>query len=124
MDAFQNTVAIDRPADEVFAFLADLQNIPAWNYAIARTVQTSPGPAEAGATYRQARTMPRSSGEVFEVTVFTPPTRRTVQGQIGPFQATTSYLLEPGMQGLPPRRAEQGDLRRAIRCPKRLAGSR
>ena len=38
MTAFQNTVTIARPADEVFAFLADFGNIPAWNYAIARTV--------------------------------------------------------------------------------------
>ena len=45
MTPFQNTVTIARPADEVFAFLADFGNIPAWNYAIARTVQTSPGQA-------------------------------------------------------------------------------
>jgi uncharacterized membrane protein len=43
MATFQNTVTIARPANEVFAFLADFGNIPAWNYAIARTVQTSPG---------------------------------------------------------------------------------
>jgi hypothetical protein len=51
MATFQNTVTIARPADEVFAFLADFGNIPAWNYAIACTVQTSPGPAGVGATY-------------------------------------------------------------------------
>ena len=45
MDTFRNTVTIARPADEVFAFLANLRNIPRWNYAIARTVPTSPGPA-------------------------------------------------------------------------------
>ena len=55
MQTFQNTVTIARPAGEVFAFLADLRNIPRWNYAIARTVPTSPGPAEVGATYRQTR---------------------------------------------------------------------
>jgi hypothetical protein len=67
MAAFQNTVTIARPADEVFAFLADFGNIPAWNYAIARTVQTSPGPARVGATYRQTRTVPRRSEEGFQV---------------------------------------------------------
>jgi uncharacterized protein YndB with AHSA1/START domain len=55
MDAFQNTVTIARPADEVFAFLADRRNIPQWNYAIARTVQTSPAqPGWAPATGRPA----------------------------------------------------------------------
>ena len=99
MDRFQNTVTIARTTDEVFAFLADLRNIPKWNYAIARTVQTSPGPAGVGATYRQTRTIPRPSEESLQITVFEPPSRLAVQGQIGPFQATTSYLLEPATGG-------------------------
>jgi uncharacterized protein YndB with AHSA1/START domain len=99
MQRFENTVTIARPADEVFAFLADLRNIPKWNYAIARTVQTSAGPAAVGATYRQTRTIPRRGEESLEITVFEPPTRLAVQGQIGPFQATTSYLLDPVADG-------------------------
>jgi uncharacterized membrane protein len=31
MATFHNTVTIARPTDEVFAFLADFSNIPAWN---------------------------------------------------------------------------------------------
>jgi uncharacterized protein YndB with AHSA1/START domain len=31
MQTFQNTVTIARPVGEVFAFLADLRNIPRWN---------------------------------------------------------------------------------------------
>ena len=99
MQTFQNTVTIARPVGEVFAFLADLRNIPRWNYAIARTVPTSPGPAGAGATYRQIRTIPRRSEESLQITVFQPPTRLAVQGQLGPFRATASYLLEPMPSG-------------------------
>jgi hypothetical protein len=99
MHTFQNTVTIARPVGEVFAFLADLRNIPRWNYAIARTVPTSPGPAAAGATYRQTRTIPRRSEESLQITVFQPPTRLAVQGQLGPFRATASYLLEPVPSG-------------------------
>jgi len=94
MATFQNTVTIARSANEVFAFLADFGNIPAWNYAIARTVQISPGQPGVGATYRQARTIPRGSEESFEVTDFAPPSRLAVKGQIGPFNASSSYLLE------------------------------
>ena len=99
MQTFQNTVTIARPAGEVFAFLAHLRNIPRWNYAIARTVPTSPGPPGAGAAYRQTRTIPRRSEESLQITVFQPPTRRTVQGQLGPFRAAASYLLEPVPSG-------------------------
>ena len=42
MATFQNTVTIAQRTNEVFAFLADFDNIPAWNCAFARTVQTSP----------------------------------------------------------------------------------
>jgi uncharacterized protein YndB with AHSA1/START domain len=99
MATFQNSVTIARPADDVFAFLADFGNIPAWNYAITRTVQTSPGPAGVGATYRQTRTVPRTSEEGFEVTDFEPPSRLAIKGQIGPFNTTSSYLLEPAAGG-------------------------
>jgi hypothetical protein len=64
MATFQNTLTIARPTNEVFAFLADFGNIPAWNYAIARTVQTPPGQPGVGATYRQAHHPPRQRGEL------------------------------------------------------------
>jgi len=34
---FANTVTIERPEQEVFAFLADFENVPKWNYAIVET---------------------------------------------------------------------------------------
>ena len=56
MRAFDNTVTIARPAGEVFAFLADFQNVPRWNYAIEQTRKLSPGPVGVGTAYRQTRT--------------------------------------------------------------------
>src|SRR6266567_9091365 len=94
METFENTVTIQRPAEHVFAYLADFENVPAWNYAIEKTSKSAPGPVGAGTTYRQRRSVPRRSEEGFEVTVFEPVTRLAVEGQIGPFHATTSYLLE------------------------------
>jgi hypothetical protein len=99
MSTFRNTVAIARPAEEVFMFLADFTNIPAWNYAIEQTMPTSPGPARVGATYRQTRTIPRRSEETFEVTEFEPPRRLAIKGTIGPFAASISYLVEPTAGG-------------------------
>ena len=95
MATFQNTLMIQRPIDDVFAFLADFENIPTWNYAIVQTTKTSPGPVEVGTTYRQIRSIPTRSEEGFEVTAFEPTTRLEVHGDIGPFTATISYLLAP-----------------------------
>jgi uncharacterized protein YndB with AHSA1/START domain len=94
MPTFQNTVTIQRPADEVFAFLADFENIPKWNYAIEDTSKASAGPVGVGTRYRQTRTVPGRSVEGFEVTVFEPARRLAIHGQIGPFHATISYQLE------------------------------
>jgi hypothetical protein len=94
MPTFENTVTIQRPAGEVFAFLADFENIPMWNYAIDETHKTSPGPVSVGTRYRQTRTVPGRSVEGFDVTVFEPASRLAIQGQIGPFRATISYQLE------------------------------
>jgi len=44
MATFQNTVTIRRAIDDVFAFLAEFENVPTWNYAIVETKKTSPGP--------------------------------------------------------------------------------
>jgi hypothetical protein len=34
---FINTVEIERPIEEVFAYLAHFENVPRWNYAIQET---------------------------------------------------------------------------------------
>ena len=94
MATFHNTVTIDRPTDEVFAFLADFENIPMWNYAIEQTTKTSAGPVGVGTRYHQTRSVPNRGVEDFEVTVFEPARRLALHGQIGPFQAQISYKLE------------------------------
>ncbi len=99
MASFENIVIIQRPVEDVFAFLADFENIPKWNYAIVETKKVSPGPVGVGTTYRQTRSVPSTSEEGFQVTVFEPARRLEVQGQIGPFRARLSYLLEPTGSG-------------------------
>lgn len=99
METFKNTVTIDRPAEEVFAFLADFENVPRWNYAIDQTRKASPGPVGVGTNYRQTRSVPSRSEEGFEVTAFEMDKRLAVLGQIGPFRARISYLLEAAAGG-------------------------
>jgi hypothetical protein len=99
MATFENTVTICRAVEDVFAFLADFENIPSWNYAIVETKKTSPGPVGVGTTYRQLRSVPSRSEEGFQVTAFEPSSRLEVHGDIGPFTATISYLLAPTDHG-------------------------
>jgi carbon monoxide dehydrogenase subunit G len=55
MIEFENTIHIDRPISEVFAFLSDLENIPKWNYYVLEVVKRSSGPIGIGTVYHQVR---------------------------------------------------------------------
>ena len=92
---FVNEVEIGRPVEDVFAYLADFENVPEWNYAIERTTKVSEGPVAVGTTYRQIRNIPRRSEESFSVTVFEPDRRLAIRGTLGPFDSELQYRLEP-----------------------------
>jgi carbon monoxide dehydrogenase subunit G len=92
---FTNTVTVERAPADVFAFLAEFENIPQWNYAIARTWKVSDGPVGVGSTYRQERTVPNHTEEAFQVTEYEPDRRLAIDGALGPFAARLTYQLEP-----------------------------
>ena len=52
---FENTIRVDRSIAEVFVFLADLENIPKWNYYVLEVRKRSDGPIGIGTTYHQVR---------------------------------------------------------------------
>jgi uncharacterized membrane protein len=66
---FQNAVSIDRPINEVFAFLSDFENVPKWNYFVLDVAKTSDGPVAIGTTYHQIR---KTDEQDFRVIEFEP----------------------------------------------------
>jgi carbon monoxide dehydrogenase subunit G len=52
---FENTIRVDRPIAEVFAFLSDLENMPKWNYYVLKVTRLSSGPIGVGTIYHQVR---------------------------------------------------------------------
>ena len=66
---FENTIHIDRPVDEVFAFLSDFENIPKWNYYVLEVRQLSESPIGVGTTYHQVR---KSDEQDFQIIEFEP----------------------------------------------------
>lgn len=121
---FTNTIRIDREPTEVFAYLAQFENVPLWNYAISETEKISDGPVGVGSRYRQARTIPSASEELFAVTEFEPSQRLAIRGTIGPFEGDITYLLEP--DGSATTLANTMDLKASgpLRLIAPLAGSR
>ncbi len=52
---FENIIVIDRPIEDVFAFVVDLPSIPKWNYYVMSVEPTSPKSGSVGSTYHQIR---------------------------------------------------------------------
>jgi hypothetical protein len=92
--AFTNRIRIDRPPQAVSDYLADLRNLPAWNYAISETRPLTPGDPAAGMRYRQFRTLPRPGEEQLEIVEYVRGQRLVVEGGLGPFHGRTSYSIE------------------------------
>jgi uncharacterized protein YndB with AHSA1/START domain len=115
---FDNTVMIRRPIEDVFAFLADFENVPKWNYAILETHKVSDGPVGVGTVYQQVRSVPSRSEERFEVTAYNPPRQLEVQGQLGPFPSRLSYALD----AVPDGTRVSNSVELELRGPGRLLG--
>ena len=67
MIEFENVVEIDRPVGEVFGFLANLENLPKWNYFVTKVRKISPGPPGVGARYHQERKSDRQELSIVEM---------------------------------------------------------
>ncbi|HET8662953.1 MAG TPA: SRPBCC family protein [Nocardioides sp.] len=92
---FANTVTIARPPEDVFAFLADLENLPRWNYAIQQTRKVTPGPLAVGTRYHQVRTVPTRQEESLEVVDLEHGRRLIVEGTLSMLPARLEYDLVP-----------------------------
>lgn len=80
------SIHIDRPPDEVFAFVGDAANNPQWRKNVVRTEWLDDGPMRVGRRGRQtARLLGREWTVEAEVVQWDPPraaTWRTVQGPV------------------------------------------
>ena len=92
---FSNSILIHRSIFDVFDYLANLENLPRWNYAIQETRKISPGPNGVGSAYRQLRTLPKTMEERLEIKVYESGHRLVVSGGFANFQGVTSYVLDP-----------------------------
>lgn len=93
MISFTNTIHIDRPIEEVYAYLSDLEHTPEWNWAITETKKTTSGPTTVGTRYRQSRSVPQAGTEVLEITALETGRHIEVVGTLAQFPARLSYLL-------------------------------
>jgi uncharacterized protein YndB with AHSA1/START domain len=87
------TIVIERPVEEVFAFLADAENDKRWRQGVIEI--TKAGGQGVGTAYRQVVSGPggRRIDADIEITEFVPDQRIAFRTTAGPVRPTGSYDL-------------------------------
>jgi len=88
------TIHINRPVEQVFAFLTDTKNLRTWQSNLVENEQLTEGPLRVGSRFREVRrTGPRNSEIQAEMTVFEPNKRFATKTLTKP-QVTVSYTFD------------------------------
>jgi uncharacterized protein YndB with AHSA1/START domain len=96
----EHTIVIDRPVEEVFAFLTDPNNDPLWQSTTLETERTSEGEVDVGTTLRNvSKFLGRRIETTMEIIENEPPRRQCVRITSGPIPGEGCYLLEPAEGG-------------------------
>jgi len=90
----ENSVVINRPRGEVFAFVADHENDPKWRPGVA-DIKRASGEGK-GAVYTQGMKGPMGKriDADFEVTAYQPDTLLAFRTLVGPVRPEGSYRFE------------------------------
>jgi uncharacterized protein YndB with AHSA1/START domain len=87
------SIHLNRPVDQVFAFLTDASNTPRWQSNLIESEQLTDGPMRVGTRIREVRRLGRRpTAYVAEVTDFEPNHRFAVRVITGP-HVTLSYAF-------------------------------
>ncbi|HNK62642.1 MAG TPA: SRPBCC family protein [Anaerolineales bacterium] len=88
-------VLIDRPIKDVFAFVANLNNMSKWNSAVVSLQQITPGATGVGSKFKTVGEMMgrRIEGEM-QVTAYEPDTKCGFQVNAGPMQVNLTMAFK------------------------------
>jgi uncharacterized protein YndB with AHSA1/START domain len=86
------TIAIERPAQEIFDYLIDVDRLPDWQSTAVESHADAPL-AEGVRIRERRRAMGREIENELEVTAFEPPTRLTLTALKGPVKFTVDHQL-------------------------------
>lgn len=89
------TIHLNRPVEQVFAFLMDTTQLTTWQTNLIKIDKITEGPLRMGSRFQEVRRLGRKESEIQgEITAFEPNKRFETKTLTKP-QVTVSYLLEP-----------------------------
>lgn len=96
----ETSIIINRPIEEVFAFVTDIRNSSLWDSGLVDIQQTPQSPLGMGTRITEVRKfLGRKMETNSEVVEYEPPTKYTRKGTGGPFPITGSLTFEPTAEG-------------------------
>ena len=96
MKRVERTATIATPPDELFAYLADLENLDEWMAGIVSAEVTSPGEIGVGTTARVVRALGSQSVEAqLNVDEYEPPRHIVIGSEVSGVRIAASLDLEP-----------------------------
>jgi uncharacterized protein YndB with AHSA1/START domain len=100
MGTFRVTIDINRPAADVFAFVAEPRNMPRWYEAVERVVEVTPRTPRQAASYEITRSLPGGrTDNIVDVTESTLNLTVTFESRDGPTPFRYRYAIEPNGEG-------------------------
>jgi uncharacterized protein YndB with AHSA1/START domain len=96
----EESIFVERPIEEVFAYLTNLELVPEWQTNVLFLQPQSPGGLRPGAQLVELRKfLGRKVESVVEVTEYEPPHLYTIKVQSGPIPFTISNALSESAGG-------------------------
>ena len=96
----ENSYVINRPIEEVFAFVGDQTNARQWQSGVVEVRRTTDGPLRVGTTHTIVRNfMGRRMEATNEYVAYEPNKRITFKSTSGPVRFEFSYLFESAAEG-------------------------
>jgi uncharacterized protein YndB with AHSA1/START domain len=95
------TVDVDRPVQEVFAYVTDIERLAEWQPNVVSVTKESEGPIERGTRLREVRRGPfgRNVGAVVEVAAYEPNRRFDLRIVSGPLPIDGNHEFHDGNGG-------------------------
>jgi len=91
----ESTTRIERPVDEVFAYVSNPVNDEKWHKTVLKAWRTSEGPIGVGSTFKwDAKFLGRRQADV-EITKYEPMSLVATHVQSGWMEVVVTYLLAP-----------------------------
>jgi len=99
MVRIDKNITINRPVEDVWQYLTNLENMPLWDRDVIEAKQISDGTIGAGTTVKVIDTLIGRRSGLLQIIEFSPYNRFVIRAAAGPSIGNLEFTLEPVSDG-------------------------